>query len=304
MLNLVKPRYVMPFHGDFKRMRLHAQLAEAVGHRPRGHLPGRERAAARDRRGAARASATREQSGMIFVDGVEIGDMADVALRDRRMLSADGIFIVVATIAEQDGESVAPTRGDLPRRARSSTRPTSWSRRSATTVERSLARAAERGDPRDRPAPAGAARRSRGVRLRPPASAARWCCRSSSRSEPRRQSRRGRRRRRAACASADWPAGSGPRTGRRCRRPVARARPMPPWDSATARTIARPEAGAAARRRRRRARSARTASAAQLRRDPGPVVLDDQHRVAVRGARRGADVGARRACGAARSRSG
>ena len=44
---------------------------------------------------------------MIFVDGVEIGDMADVALRDRRMLSADGIFIVVATIAEQDGRSVA-----------------------------------------------------------------------------------------------------------------------------------------------------------------------------------------------------
>ena len=44
---------------------------------------------------------------MIFVDGVEIGEMADVALRDRRMLSADGIFIVVVTIAEQDGSSVA-----------------------------------------------------------------------------------------------------------------------------------------------------------------------------------------------------
>ena len=44
---------------------------------------------------------------MIFVDGVDIGDPADVALRDRRMLSADGIFIVVATISEQDGESVA-----------------------------------------------------------------------------------------------------------------------------------------------------------------------------------------------------
>jgi ribonuclease J len=44
---------------------------------------------------------------MVFVDGVEIGDMADVALRDRRMLSADGIFIVVATISEHDGRSVA-----------------------------------------------------------------------------------------------------------------------------------------------------------------------------------------------------
>ena len=44
---------------------------------------------------------------MVFVDGVEIGDVADVALRDRRMLSADGIFVVVATISEQDGTSVA-----------------------------------------------------------------------------------------------------------------------------------------------------------------------------------------------------
>jgi ribonuclease J len=48
----------------------------------------------------------REQSGMVFVDGVEIGEIADVALRDRRMLSADGIFIVVVTVAEQDGHSV------------------------------------------------------------------------------------------------------------------------------------------------------------------------------------------------------
>ena len=45
---------------------------------------------------------------MIFVDGVDVGDLEDVALRDRRMLSADGIFIVVATISEQDGRSVAP----------------------------------------------------------------------------------------------------------------------------------------------------------------------------------------------------
>ena len=45
---------------------------------------------------------------MIFVDGVDVGDIEDVALRDRRMLSADGIFIVVATISEQDGRSVAP----------------------------------------------------------------------------------------------------------------------------------------------------------------------------------------------------
>ena len=44
----------------------------------------------------------------MFVDGVDVGDPEDIALRDRRMLSADGIFIVVATVSEQDGRSVAP----------------------------------------------------------------------------------------------------------------------------------------------------------------------------------------------------
>jgi ribonuclease J len=107
MLNLTKPRYVLPMHGDFKRIHLHAQLAEAVGIDPDAIFQGENGLPLEiDRRGARFGA--REQSGMIFVDGVDIGDPADVALRDRRMLSADGIFIVVATISEQDGQSVAP----------------------------------------------------------------------------------------------------------------------------------------------------------------------------------------------------
>jgi ribonuclease J len=106
MLNLVKPRYVMPFHGDFKRLRLHAQLAEAVGVAPEDIFQG-ENGLPLDIDERRARFGKPEPSGMIFVDGVEIGDMADVALRDRRMLSADGIFIVVVTIAEQDGHSVA-----------------------------------------------------------------------------------------------------------------------------------------------------------------------------------------------------
>ncbi|HEY7892984.1 MAG TPA: ribonuclease J [Solirubrobacteraceae bacterium] len=105
MLNLVKPRYVMPFHGDFKRLRLHARLAEAVGVSPENVFQGDNgRPLEIDERGARFAE--RERAGMVFVDGVEIGDIADIALRDRRMLSADGVFIVVATISEQDGRSV------------------------------------------------------------------------------------------------------------------------------------------------------------------------------------------------------
>ncbi len=107
MLNLVKPRYVLPVHGDHKRIHLHAELAAAVGIDPEDVFRGENGLPLEiDRQGAVFGE--HEQSGMIFVDGVDIGDPADVALRDRRMLSGDGIFIVVATVSEQSGESVVP----------------------------------------------------------------------------------------------------------------------------------------------------------------------------------------------------
>jgi len=107
MLNLLRPRYVLPVHGDHKRLHLHAQLAAAVGVDPERVFRGENGLPLDiDERGAAFGEP--EQSGMIFVDGVDIGDPADVALRDRRMLSDDGIFIVVATVSGQNGASVAP----------------------------------------------------------------------------------------------------------------------------------------------------------------------------------------------------
>ncbi|HEY1276926.1 MAG TPA: ribonuclease J [Thermoleophilaceae bacterium] len=107
MINLTHPRYVMPVHGDHKRLRLHGELAEAVGVDPDAIFRGENGRPLEIGRDGARWG-EREQAGMIFVDGVDVGDIEDVALRDRRMLSADGIFIVVATVSEQDGRSVVP----------------------------------------------------------------------------------------------------------------------------------------------------------------------------------------------------
>ncbi len=107
MLNLTHPRYVMPVHGDYRRQQLHGSLAEAVGV-PRENIFIAENGQPLELDGRGARFGEREQSGMIFVDGVDIGDVTDVALRDRRMLSADGIFIVVATISEADGSSVVP----------------------------------------------------------------------------------------------------------------------------------------------------------------------------------------------------
>jgi ribonuclease J len=106
MINLTKPRYVLPIHGDHKRLRLHAELAHSVDIAPENVFQGRNGLPLELDEGGARFGAD-VHAGVIFVDGVNVGEPDDVALRDRREISADGIFIVVATISSDDGSVVA-----------------------------------------------------------------------------------------------------------------------------------------------------------------------------------------------------
>ncbi len=106
MLNLTKPRYVMPVHGDYKRIRLHSDLAESVGIARKDIFQGRNGLPLEiDEKGARFGEDL--HVGTMFVDGVNIGDPDDAALRDRRDISADGIFIVVVTVSSDDGSIVA-----------------------------------------------------------------------------------------------------------------------------------------------------------------------------------------------------
>ncbi len=106
MLNLTKPRFVLPVHGDHKRLRLHAELAHSVGIDPENVFQGRNGLPLEVDEDGARFGDD-VHAGTIFVDGLNIGDPNDVALRDRREISADGIFIVVATLSSDDGSVVA-----------------------------------------------------------------------------------------------------------------------------------------------------------------------------------------------------
>ncbi len=106
MLNLTRPKYVMPFHGDHKRIRLHAELAASVGVPPQNIFKARNGTPLEiDVDGAELGPDI--GAGVIFVDGVDIGDPDDIALRDRRALSADGLFIVVATVSREHGDPVS-----------------------------------------------------------------------------------------------------------------------------------------------------------------------------------------------------
>jgi ribonuclease J len=106
MLNLTKPRYVMPVHGDHKRLRLHGELAEAVGVESENIFRGRNGLPLEIDADGARFGED-IHAGVIYVDGVNIGEPDDAALRDRREISADGIFILVATVSSDDGRVVA-----------------------------------------------------------------------------------------------------------------------------------------------------------------------------------------------------
>jgi ribonuclease J len=106
MLNLTKPRYVLPVHGDHKRLRLHTELAHSVGIDPENVFRGKNGLPLEIDEDGARFGED-IGAGTIFVDGLNIGDPDDVALRDRREISADGIFIVVATVSSDDGSVVA-----------------------------------------------------------------------------------------------------------------------------------------------------------------------------------------------------
>jgi ribonuclease J len=106
MINLTKPKYVLPIHGDYKRLRLHSELAQSLGIAAENVFQGRNGLALElDEKGARFGEDI--DAGTIFVDGVNVGEPDDVALRDRRAISADGIFIVVATISADDGAVVA-----------------------------------------------------------------------------------------------------------------------------------------------------------------------------------------------------
>ncbi len=106
MLNLTRPKYVMPVHGDHKRLRLHAELAEAVGVDSERIFQGRN-GLPLEVDGSGAKFGEDVHAGVIYVDGVNIGEPDDAALRDRREISADGIFIVVSTVSSDDGTVVA-----------------------------------------------------------------------------------------------------------------------------------------------------------------------------------------------------
>jgi ribonuclease J len=102
MLGLVRPMAVMPVHGEFRMLAAHARLAQEGGVPASSIILAENGSVVELRPGGARL-VDRVETGVTFVDGLGVGDVRDVALRDRRHLSEDGVLIVVATVGGSNG---------------------------------------------------------------------------------------------------------------------------------------------------------------------------------------------------------
>jgi ribonuclease J len=97
VLGLVRPKAVMPVHGEFRMLAAHAQLAREGGV-PAGSIVLAENGSVVELDENGPRLVDRVETGVTFVDGLGVGDVRDVALRDRRHMSEDGVLIVVATV--------------------------------------------------------------------------------------------------------------------------------------------------------------------------------------------------------------
>ena len=97
MLMLVKPKFFMPVHGEHKHLKAHADLAMSMGIAPKNIIISE---IGKVTEISQKSIKTREKvpAGCVFVDGLGVGDVGSVVLRDRKVLSQDGLMVVVVVI--------------------------------------------------------------------------------------------------------------------------------------------------------------------------------------------------------------
>ena len=106
MHNLVRPKFFMPVHGEYRMLVKHAKLAQSLG-MPKENMVIGENGSVIEITPETICINGKVTAGKVLVDGLGVGDVGNIVLRDRRQLSQDGILIVVVTIDKQDCSVVA-----------------------------------------------------------------------------------------------------------------------------------------------------------------------------------------------------
>ena len=144
LLNLVNPKFFMPIHGEYRHLSFHARLAESVGI-PKDNSFVLEDGDILELSPQMAKITDKVSAGNVYVDGLSVGDVGSVVLRNRRMLSRDGIVVVIIALNRQTGKLVG--RPDIVSRGFVDTRE---SKEMMDESRDAVARTLERGG--DRPA--------------------------------------------------------------------------------------------------------------------------------------------------------
>ncbi|OPJ57280.1 ribonuclease J [Alkalithermobacter paradoxus] len=106
MHRLVRPKYFIPVHGEFRHLKQHAELAVSLGMPEENVFTISSGTVVEFDKNSAKIAGT-VPSGRILVDGLGVGDVGNIVLRDRKHLSEDGLMVVVVTISKEDGKVLA-----------------------------------------------------------------------------------------------------------------------------------------------------------------------------------------------------
>jgi ribonuclease J len=106
MLNLLRPKYVVPIHGERRHLVMYSRVAQSVGI-PADNIFLVDNGYVVELNQREARIAGRVQAGNVFVDGLGVGDVGQVVIRDRQLLAKDGVLLVVVTVDKQTGELVA-----------------------------------------------------------------------------------------------------------------------------------------------------------------------------------------------------
>ncbi len=104
MMHFMKPKFFMPIHGNYFMLKLHARLAEREGILKSNIVIPENGAVLELTKDTFTMTKEKVPSNYVFVDGLGVGDIKEVVLRDRQMMAADGMFVIIAVIDAQTGK--------------------------------------------------------------------------------------------------------------------------------------------------------------------------------------------------------
>ncbi|BEU88531.1 ribonuclease J [Selenomonas sp. TAMA-11512] len=106
MHNLIRPKYFMPAHGEYRMLVKHARLAQSLGMEPENIFINENGGILELTKNSAKLNG-KVQSGIVLIDGLGVGDVGNIVLRDRQQLAREGVIIVVVAVNRQSGHIVS-----------------------------------------------------------------------------------------------------------------------------------------------------------------------------------------------------